>query len=67
VKTTKYLNMHTSDYCHIESDEERVDRYGPDGLYPIQLYEMFQDGRYQVLNKIGFGGFSTIWVAQDNL
>ncbi|KAF2658701.1 kinase-like protein, partial [Lophiostoma macrostomum CBS 122681] len=35
--------------------------------FAVQIHDVFKNGRYKVLNKLGFGGFSTIWAAQDNL
>ena len=45
---------------------ESLTEYGDGGLYPIYINDRFQDGRYQILNKLGFGGYSTVWAAQDH-
>jgi len=38
------------------------------GLYfPIHLGNKFQDGRYVVFHKLGWGGFATVWLARDVL
>lgn len=36
----------------------------PNVFYPIRVGEVL-DGRYLVEHKIGFGGFSTVWMAHD--
>lgn len=45
--------------------EERVDRYRPGGYHPVSINDTFGDGRYTVCHKLGFGGFSTVWLALD--
>ncbi|KAH8925198.1 kinase-like protein [Atractiella rhizophila] len=35
------------------------------GFYPVRLGESFEDGRYVVTRKLGWGGFSTVWLARD--
>lgn len=46
---------------------ESLQEYGEEGHYPIHINDQLQDGRYQILNKLGFGGNATVWVAQDHL
>ncbi|WPH02726.1 Hypothetical protein R9X50_00559400 [Acrodontium crateriforme] len=46
-------------------EEENVCDYRPGGYHPVALLDTFQHGRYQVHNKLGFGGFSTVWLAWD--
>jgi hypothetical protein len=45
---------------------EDVFLYTEGGLHPIQIGDSFQDGRFRILNKLGFGGYSTVWLATDN-
>lgn len=36
------------------------------GYQPTIIGDAFQDGRYEIVNKLGFGGYSTIWLARDH-
>ncbi|KAF5319685.1 hypothetical protein D9619_008887 [Psilocybe cf. subviscida] len=44
---------------------ENVEKYRPGGLLPISLGDGLHRGRYVVLQKLGHGGSSTIWLARD--
>ncbi len=43
---------------------ENIDLYASGGLHPVSIGDVFADGRYKVLHKLGFGGSSTIWLAR---
>ena len=45
---------------------EELSKYSPGGYHPIRLNDILHDGRYQILHKLGFGSFSTVWLARDN-
>lgn len=47
--------------------EEKLSRYRPGGLHPVEIGSSFKQGRYTVANKLGHGGFSTVWVAYDDV
>lgn len=56
--------IHPLDYnCDIPA--EPIHRYLLGGYHPIVLGDLFKDGRYIVLHKLGWGGFSTVWAAKD--
>jgi len=45
---------------------ELIDRYEPGGYHPIQIGDALGPGsRYLIIHKLGFGGYSTSWLAQD--
>lgn len=47
--------------------EEKISRYRPGGFHPVALGNTFNQGRYTVVHKLGYGGFSTVWVAYDDV
>ncbi len=46
---------------------ENIERYRVGGYHPIQLGDQFSHGRYQVIHKLGYGSFSTVWLARDHI
>ncbi|KAJ5318810.1 uncharacterized protein N7506_011514 [Penicillium brevicompactum] len=46
-------------------DAEPLHRYHEGGYHPIILGEFLHSGRYKVLHKLGWGGYSTVWLARD--
>ncbi|KAI0147698.1 kinase-like domain-containing protein [Xylariaceae sp. FL1272] len=44
--------------------EEEPDSYCPGGFHPVYIGDVF-NGRYEVLNKIGYGVYSTVWIVED--
>lgn len=52
------------EYEYIE-DCERLERYCPGGFYPVKLGDRLCDGRYSIVQNLGFGGSSTVWLASD--
>ncbi len=35
------------------------------GYHPVRVGEVYGSGRYQVLLKLGWGHFSTVWLVSD--
>lgn len=46
-------------------DAEPLHRDEKGGYHPIALGDTLRDGRYKVLHKLGWGGYSTVWAARD--
>ncbi|KAK9326095.1 hypothetical protein V1517DRAFT_312686 [Lipomyces orientalis] len=42
---------------------EQVENYRSDGFHPVSIGDRFANGRYRILHKLGFGGFSTCLVS----
>lgn len=59
------ITMGTSEY-ESTAPAEPLEKYRSGGLHPIHIHDCFEDGRYEVLNKLGFGSYSTVWLARDN-
>ncbi|CAI5960272.1 unnamed protein product [Closterium sp. NIES-64] len=53
-----------SDYLS-ESEDEGTDDYKRGGYHPVKIGDSFRNGRYRVVKKLGWGHFSTVWLAWD--
>ncbi|EFJ18050.1 hypothetical protein SELMODRAFT_53092, partial [Selaginella moellendorffii] len=47
------------------SEEEGADEYKRGGYHPVCIGDSFSGGRYVVQRKVGWGHFSTVWLAWD--
>ena len=47
--------------------QEAFEKYGRGGYHPVQLGDSYKGGRYTIHHKLGYGGFSTVWLAKDKL
>ncbi|GLB05372.1 hypothetical protein AtubIFM57258_000652 [Aspergillus tubingensis] len=45
--------------------QEKLSKYRPGGYHPVSLGDTLKDGRYEIHHKLGWGGFSTVWLAHD--
>ena len=69
-------NKHSDGHHHHEGDdgqweplsgeEEDVEDYCKGGYHPVEIGETFKEDRYTVVRKLGWGHFSTVWLAHDN-
>ncbi|KAG2226338.1 hypothetical protein INT45_006010 [Circinella minor] len=48
-----------------EEEEEDPNDYKKGGYHPVQVGELYKEGRYKVIRKLGWGHFSTVWLVQD--
>jgi len=46
-------------------DEEDWEDYVKGGYHPVKIGDSFSDDRYVVVRKLGWGHFSTVWLAKD--
>jgi non-specific serine/threonine protein kinase len=44
---------------------EWVEAYRPGGYHPVLLGDVFNNGQYKVIRKLGEGSSSTVWLARD--
>jgi non-specific serine/threonine protein kinase len=49
----------------ITSPCEWIEDYYPGGYHPVHLGDVFNDGQYKVIRKLGEGSYSTVWLARD--
>lgn len=45
--------------------EESIPGYRPGGYHPVALGDTFNNDRYKVYHKLGWGGHATAWLAYD--
>lgn len=46
-------------------DEESLNRYCAGGYHPVRLGDTFKAGQYKILRKLGYGLYSTVWLAHN--
>ena len=46
-------------------DTEDLQRYHAGGIHPVHLGEVYND-LYEIVYKISYGGFGTVWLARDS-
>ncbi len=49
----------------ITSPCEWAEDYRPGGYHPVLLGDIFNDGQYKAIRKLGEGSYSTVWLALD--
>lgn len=57
---------HRSGVVVTDSDdiEEGKDAYQPGGFHPVYIGDLYAD-KYEVMSKIGYGRYSTVWLVKD--
>ena len=48
-----------------DEEEEDLSEYKQGGYHPVHIGERFLN-RYSIIQKLGWGQFSTVWLAKDN-
>ncbi|KAJ1735593.1 serine/threonine protein kinase, CMGC [Coemansia biformis] len=46
-------------------EEEDIEDYRKGGYHPVTIGDVFSGQRYKVVRKLGWGHFSTVWLAYD--
>ena len=52
-------------WYHPVTGIEPFGRYGAGGYYPVRIGDQLCSSRYRIVHKLGYGGYSTIWLARD--
>lgn len=52
--------------CDVEEEglEEGFGAYGLGGFHPVYIRDVYND-RYEIMRKIGYGQYSTVWLVKD--
>ncbi|KAJ5105756.1 hypothetical protein NUU61_003103, partial [Penicillium alfredii] len=59
------LSQHGKSQYGVIEHVEDLDRYRLGGFHPLHIGDRLNDGRYQLVDKLGYGGYSTIWLTRD--
>jgi serine/threonine-protein kinase SRPK3 len=51
--------------AEITADEEDSEDYCKGGYHPVHVGETYNNGKYVVVRKLGWGHFSTVWLSRD--
>lgn len=51
----------------LTEDEEDYEDYCRGGYHPVSVGDVFSNGRYVIVRKLGWGHFSTVWLAKDRV
>lgn len=52
---------------NIIDDVEDIELYAAGGFHPVDLGDELHNGRFTIIHKLGFGGYSTVWLARDRV
>ncbi|KAL9576977.1 MAG: hypothetical protein Q9212_006673 [Teloschistes hypoglaucus] len=58
------IKSHLPPYQPLE-DVQNLNYYTDGGFHPVHLEDEFCNGRYRVVHKLGYGGYSVVWLAKD--
>ena len=51
--------------AEVTADEEDSEDYCKGGYHPVHVGETYNNGKYIVVRKLGWGHFSTVWLSRD--
>lgn len=46
--------------------QEKISKYRPGGYHPLCTELHLKNRSYEICQKLGYGGFSTVWLARDH-
>lgn len=66
-KSSVQDHEHDDTYSLYSDEEEDMEDYKRGGYHYISVGDVFHEGRYVTLRKLGWGHFSTVWLARDTV
>lgn len=60
------LNMIDQSQYTIGVPAEPLEQYSFGGYHPVHLSDLLKNGQYEIIHKLGFGSFATVWLARDH-
>ncbi|KAL4943337.1 hypothetical protein BDV06DRAFT_234751 [Aspergillus oleicola] len=64
-RALRYLSK-PSVTVRLYSVKEEPDYYQPGGFHRVHLGDTYNNGQYTILRKLGYGQYSTVWLARDS-
>lgn len=64
-KAVKRYDGDESEASEYTSEDEGTEDYRRGGYHAVRIGDTFKQGRYVVQSKLGWGHFSTVWLAWD--
>lgn len=58
------MSSNSSESCSGNIENEPMSKYKVGGYYPVSVGELFNN-KYRIIKKLGWGAFSTVWLAYD--
>ena len=59
------VDNNSTDEDYSDDGAEGTDGYKVGGYHPVAIGDAFNSGRYTVVEKLGWGHFSTVWMCYD--
>ncbi|KAL3481457.1 kinase-like domain-containing protein [Aspergillus californicus] len=65
VPPSRSASSSSAEELETTAEEEDSEDYCKGGYHPVQIGELYNNGRYVVVRKLGWGHFSTVWLSRD--
>ncbi|KAG2412060.1 protein kinase dsk1 [Aspergillus terreus] len=65
VSPSRSPSTSSADEIETTAEEEDSEDYCKGGYHPVTVGETYNNGRYVVVRKLGWGHFSTVWLSRD--
>lgn len=65
IKSARFSSTSIQARSNATTCEESLARYHPGGYHPVRIGDHLHSGKYEVISKLGYGLYSTVWLARD--